>query len=54
MIQLIQAHWVEILALLGAVDLILGIVAKWTPFVWDDNVYAILHSLVSRLTGRGK
>lgn len=53
-VNLFKDHWVEILALLGAIDLALGIVSKWTPFVWDDNVYAILHSYVSRLTGGKK
>lgn len=53
-VQAVQAHWVEVLAIIGAVDLILGIVTKWTPFSWDDNFYAILHSWTSRLLGKGK
>lgn len=53
-VALVQVHWVEVLALIGAVDLILGIVSKWTPTKIDDNVYAVLHSWISRLIGKGK
>lgn len=42
-------HWVEILALIGAVDIILGVVSKWTPTKVDDNIYAVIHNLVARL-----
>lgn len=44
-----KAHLVELLALIGAVDVILGIVTKFTPFTWDDNVYAILHKWIEKL-----
>ena len=53
-IAFVKAHWVEFLAILGGIDLILGIITKWTPTAWDDNVYAFLHSLISRLLGKGK
>jgi hypothetical protein len=49
MIQFIQAHWVEILAVIGGIDIILGVVVKWTPVKWDDSVYTILHSWVDKL-----
>lgn len=54
LIALVQAHWIDVLALIGAIDLALGIVTKWTPSKWDDNAYAILHSWTSRLLGKGK
>lgn len=44
-----QAHWIDILAIIGAVDVILGIVTKLTPFAWDDNVYTLLHGYISKL-----
>jgi hypothetical protein len=40
---------VEILAIIGAVDIILGIVVKWTPVKWDDSVYTFLHNLIGKL-----
>ena len=40
-----QSHWVEILALVGAVDIALGVITKWTKADWDDNLYAQLHGL---------
>jgi len=53
-VSAVQTHWVEVLALIGAIDLALGIVTKWTPTKFDDNVYAVLHSWTSRLLGKGK
>ncbi len=53
-IHFFQAHWVDILAVIGAIDLILGIVVKWTPCEWDNNAYAIVHSWISQLLGKGK
>lgn len=51
-IELVKNNWVEILAIIGALDIILGIVVKWTKVTWDDSVYAFLHSLVSKLGGK--
>lgn len=48
-IELFKAHWVEILAIIGAVDIILGIVVKWTKATWDDSVYAWIHNLIAKL-----
>jgi hypothetical protein len=48
-INLLKDHWVEVLAIIGAVDIILGIVVKWTPTQIDDSVYTFLHNLVSKL-----
>ena len=53
-VSFFQAHWVDVLAVIGAIDIILGIITKWTPTKWDDNIYAWLHSLISRLLGKGK
>lgn len=49
LIALGKNHWVEILAVLGAVDIILGVVTKLTPVKWDDNVYTMLHNWISKL-----
>lgn len=49
MIDLIKNNWVEILAIIGAVDIILGIVVKWTKATWDDSVYAFIHNLIGKL-----
>lgn len=51
-IKFVQDNWVSILAIIGALDIILGIVSKWTPWNWDDSVYAILHSLIAKLGGK--
>ena len=48
-ISLVKAHWVEVLALIGAVDVILGIVTKLTPVTWDDNLYVVVHKWISKL-----
>ena len=41
---------VGILAILGAIDLILYWVSKWTPAKWDDNIYLIFHNSVGHIT----
>ena len=48
-VNLIKEHWVEVLAVVGAVDVILGVVVKFTKVKWDDNLYAQLHNLVAKL-----
>jgi len=48
-IALVKAHWIDILAILGAVDIVLGIVSKWTPTKIDDNIYAIIHKAIAKL-----
>ena len=49
LITMVKAHWVDVLAVIGAVDIILGIVTKLTPFTWDDNVYSMLHGWIAKL-----
>ena len=41
----------EILLIVGAIDIILGIVSKHTPWKWDDSLYSLLHGLVMKLPG---
>ena len=53
-VTFVQQHWVEILAIIGGIDIILGVIVKWTPVNWDDQVYTILHSWISQLLGKGK
>ena len=48
-IALVKAHWIEVLALIGAVDVILGIVTKLTPTQFDDNLYVVVHKWISKL-----
>lgn len=48
-INLVKEHWVEVLAIIGALDIILGIVVKWTPTKIDDSVYTFVHNLISKL-----
>lgn len=48
-ITLVKAHWVEVLAGIGAIDILLGIITKLTPFKWDDNLYVVFHNAVSKL-----
>lgn len=49
LINLVKEHWVEVLAIIGAIDVILGIVVAWTPVQWDNNVYNIVHQWVAKL-----
>jgi hypothetical protein len=44
-----KEHWVEVLAVIGGVDIILGVVVKWSKPTWDDSAYAIVHSWISKL-----
>ena len=44
-----KAHWVDILAAIGGIDIVLGIITKLTPITWDDNVYAVLHNWIAKL-----
>lgn len=44
----IQSHWVGLLAIIGAAEVILGVVSAWTPWKWDDNLYVIIHNLVAK------
>lgn len=48
-IAFVKENWVNILAIIGALDIILGIVVKWTKATWDDSVYALIHSWISKL-----
>lgn len=48
-INTVKNHWVDILALIGAVDLALGIITRLTPSQWDDNLYSVVHGWVSKL-----
>lgn len=49
--QLLQAHPVtfEVLAVIGVIDLALGVISKHTPFKWDDNLYSMLHGLLTAM-----
>lgn len=51
-IAFFKANWVEILAIIGAIDLILGIVSKWTPTKIDDNIYAFIHKYIEKLVSK--
>ena len=48
-ISLAKNNWVEVLAVIGAVDIILGVIVKFTPVKWDDNFYGAFHNAVSKL-----
>lgn len=48
-ISFVQLHWVDILAAIGAIDILLGIIVKLTPVTWDDSVYTIIHGWISKL-----
>lgn len=49
LINWVTSHWLEILAIIGAFDVILGIVVTWTKWDWDNNAYAILHGWIAKL-----
>lgn len=48
-VEFVKTHWMEILAIIGALDIILGIVVKWTKVTWDDSVYAFIHNAIGKL-----
>ena len=48
-VNFVKENWVSILAIIGAVDVVLGIVVAWTPVQWDNNLYAILHKAITGL-----
>ena len=45
----VKTHWVEFLAAIGAIDILLGIITKLTPWQQDDNVYAVIHGWIAKL-----
>jgi hypothetical protein len=49
-IQFVKDNWVEILAAIGAIDILLGIIVKLTPVSWDDSVYTVIHGWITKLT----
>lgn len=40
---------VAFLAFMGSIDLFLGVISKNTPWKWDDNLYSIVHEVVTNL-----
>lgn len=48
-IALVKAHWVEVLAAIGALDVLLGVITKLTPTKVDDNIYSIVHGWIAKL-----
>lgn len=52
LIEFFKTHWVEVLAAIGAIDVLLGIITKLTPFDWDDNIYTILHKAIAKLPAK--
>jgi hypothetical protein len=48
-IEYCKAHWVDVLAIIGAVDIALGVIVKLTPCKWDNNVYTLLHNWIAKL-----
>ena len=44
----VKANWVEICAAVFAIDQLLGIVSKITPWGWDDRLSRIVADLVAR------
>ena len=52
LINAVKDHWIDVLAIIGAVDVILGVVTKMTKSTWDDNLYAQFHNLIAKLIKR--
>ena len=48
-ISWIQANWVNVLAVVGALDIALGFIVKMTPNQIDDNIYEIVHNFFAKL-----
>lgn len=42
----IQAHWINILAIIGAVDGLAYAITKITKTTADDNFYTIVHNFI--------
>jgi len=45
----IQTNWINILAIIGGIDIVLGVVVKMTKTTWDDNLYTAIHNIVSKI-----
>ena len=50
----IVTHWVEVVAALWSVDQLLKVIAKLTPWGWDDNVSDMLGNLLAKFFPKGK
>lgn len=49
MFDWVQAHWVGILAIIGAADGLFYAITKITKSTADDNVYAMIHAWILKL-----
>ena len=50
----IQENWLNILALVGALDGVFYIVTKMTKSTKDDNIYTLVHNFVVKFFPKGK
>ena len=50
----IQHNWLEIVGIVWAFDQFLKVIAKVTPWGWDDNLSDILGSLLKNFFPKGK
>ena len=49
LINWVKDNWVNVLAIIGGLDIILGVVVKMTKNTWDDSVYAFIHNAIGKL-----
>lgn len=53
-IGFITEHWVEIVAILGAVNIAASIIVEWTPWKWDNEALVRIRQGLLFLAGRVK
>lgn len=53
-IGFITEHWVEIVAILGAVNIAASIIVEWTPWKWDNEALVRIRQGFLFLAGRVK
>ena len=50
----IQTHWLNIVATVWTIDQVLKVIAKVTPWKWDDNVADVFGSIIVRFFPKGQ
>ena len=50
----LQEHWIAIVATVWSIDQALKLVAKLTPFKWDDNVADIIGGFLAKFFPKGQ
>jgi len=49
----LKTNWIELVACLYALEMILAFVSRFTPWKWDDNIAGALGSMLRKFFPKG-